>query len=57
MATPGTLGRGTCCKVSQTIGVLHLNVPGGIGSGKVSVGVCLKSIPQVTPLNVGELKV
>ena len=35
----------------------HLHVPGVTGSGKVSVGVCLKSILQVTPFNAGELKV
>ena len=30
---------------------------GVTGSGEVSVGVCLKSILQVTPFNAGELKV
>ena len=30
---------------------------GVIGSGEVSVGVCLKSILRVTPFNAGELKV
>ena len=36
---------------------LQPHVPEGTGSGKVSVGVCLKSILRVTPLNAGELKV
>ena len=37
---------------SQIIGS-HLNVPGVTREGEV----CLKLIPQVTPLNTGELKV
>ena len=62
MVTLGTPDRGTCYLVSQIIGLLQ--APGRTcmylevtGSGELCVGVCLKSIPRVTPLNAGELKV
>ena len=58
MVTLETPDRGTCNQVSQIIGVLQMpdrtcimHEPG------VTEEVCLKLIPQVTPLNAGELKV
>ena len=62
MVTLGILGWGTCNPGfpdywSAPGARPHLHVPKETRSEKVSVGVCLKSIPRVTPLNAGELKV
>ena len=62
MVTLWILGRGTCFPGFPDYWPApgarpHLHVPKETRSGKVSVGVCLKSTLRVTPLNAVELKV
>ena len=54
---PGGSRSGTCSKVPRLlVRSRHLAAPACTWGNK-GLGVCIKSIPRVTPLNAGELKV